>query len=156
MASQVCETLAFINGDDEVREMEVLQIKGALLMSLMEESPSDESDDDRLNTLIRSFEAEISGSKMQGHDSASTGSELASNIGEDTQSWNMGHVDGQDYWASSSDEFGVEWVDMDFMPCSPCDDKSWCIDPYGIQNDGFAMEEQGYNCFWQYSYNLVR
>lgn len=158
MASQVCETLAFINGDDGVSGMEVMEINGSLLMSLMEEPPSDENDDDRLNSLIRSFEAEIiSGSKMDGHDSASTGSELVSNIGEDNnQSWNIGQMDGQDCWASSS-EFGEEWVHMDFMPSSPCDDRSWFIDPYGDVTDGmdgFAMGEYGYNSFWQDSSEL--
>ncbi|KAK7324444.1 hypothetical protein VNO77_28000 [Canavalia gladiata] len=162
MASQVCETLAFINGDDGVRGMEVLQINGALLMSLMDESsPSDESDDDRLDSLIRSFEAEISGSKMGDHDSTSIGSELMNNMEEEgtNQSWNMGEFDGQEYWVSSS-EFGVEkWVDMDLMPSSPFEDRSWCIDSCqderdGMVNslkvyDGLYMGEHGYNSFWQ-------
>ncbi|KAK7244013.1 hypothetical protein RIF29_38830 [Crotalaria pallida] len=163
MASQVSEILAFNNGEDDgVSEMEVMEINGSLLMSLMEESPCDESDDDQLDSLIKSFEAEISGSKMDGHDSASTGSELViSNIGEDTQSWNIGEMDGQDYYWASSSEFGVEWVDMDLMPSSPFDDKSWLIDHYGdgMDNkvyDGFAMGEHGFNSLWQDSYNLVR
>ncbi|XP_061352169.1 uncharacterized protein LOC133297118 [Gastrolobium bilobum] len=163
MASQVCETLAFINDDDGVRGMEVLEINGALLMSLMEESPSEESDNDRLDSLIRSFEAEISGNKIMGcHDSAST--ELMSNIEEDTQLWNIGEMDGQDYWASSC-EFEVEFVDMDLMPSSPCDDGSWFIDPFddeknnGMANnlmvyDGFAMGEHGYNSLWQENYEM--
>ncbi|XP_027344027.1 uncharacterized protein LOC113856426 [Abrus precatorius] len=161
MASQVCETLAFINGDDGVSGMEVLQINGSLLMSLMDESLlDDESDDDRLDSLIRSFEAEISGSKMGDHDSTSIGSEFMSNMEEGaTQSWEIGEIDGQEYWASSS-EFGVEWVDMDFMPSSPFQDRSWCVDTYGDERDGiantlkvcdgFAMGEHGYNnSFWQ-------
>ena len=162
MASQVCETLAFINGDDG------LKINGALLMSLMEEpSPSDESDDDRLDSLIRSFEAEISGSKMgDHHDSSSIGSEIlmSNNIIEEcaSQSWNnnMGEIDGVECWAnSSSSEFGVEWVDMDFVPSSPFEDRSWNLDPcgdeYAMANnfkgyDGFALGEHGYyNSLWQ-------
>ncbi|KAG4947492.1 hypothetical protein AAZX31_15G232500 [Glycine max] len=163
MASQVCETLTFINGDDG------LKINGALLMSsLMEEpSPSDESDDDRLDSLIRSFEAEISGSKMgDHHDSSSIGSEIlmSNNIMEEcaTQSWNnnMGEIDGMECWAhSSSSEFGVEWVDMDFVPSSPFEDRSWNLDPcgdeYAMANnfkgyDGFALGEHGYyNSLWQ-------
>ncbi|OIW11623.1 hypothetical protein TanjilG_31902 [Lupinus angustifolius] len=132
MGSQVCEALAFMNGDDGVSEMEVMEINGALLMSLMEESPSDESDDDRLDNLIRSFEAEItSGSKkMEGHNSACIGSEFVSNIGEENQSWIIGEMDGQDCWGSSS-EFGMEWVDMDVITYSPCDNRSWFIDPHG-------------------------
>ncbi|TKY49296.1 hypothetical protein E2542_SST26725 [Spatholobus suberectus] len=152
MASQVCETLAFINGDDGVRGVEALQINGALLMSLMEEpSPSDENDDDRLDSLIRSFEAEISESKMGDHDTASTGSELMSNMEEcATQSWNMGEIDGVECWAS--------WVDMDLLPSSPFEDRSWCVDPCGDEFamannfsvcDGFALGEHGYNSLWQ-------
>ncbi|CAL0326467.1 unnamed protein product [Lupinus luteus] len=145
MGSQVCETLAFMNGDDGLSEMEVMEINGALLMSLMEESPSDESDDDRLDNLMRSFEAEIrSGSKnMEGHNySASIGSEFVSNIGEDTQSWIIGEMDGQDCWTSSS-EFGMEWVDMDVIAYSPCDNRSWFIDTHGDVMDnkvGLAWE----------------
>ncbi|KAE9585102.1 hypothetical protein Lal_00018240 [Lupinus albus] len=124
MASQICEALAFMNGDDGVSEME---INGAILMSLMEESLSDESDDDdRLDKLIRSFEAEIKSEskKMEGHNSASTRSEIVSNIGEDTQSWIRGEMDGQD-------SFEMEWVDMDIITYSPCDNSTWFIDPYG-------------------------
>ncbi|KAK7272642.1 hypothetical protein RJT34_29371 [Clitoria ternatea] len=97
MASQVCETLGLINGDDGVRGMEVWEMNGALLMSLMEEpSQSEESDDDRLDSLIRSFEAEISGGKM-----------------------------GDDEFANASmmeeDEY---WVDMDLVPFDCGDDYS--------------------------------
>ena len=49
--------------------MESWKINKALLMSLMEESQDDENDnDDRLDSLIRSLEAEISGSTMDGLD----------------------------------------------------------------------------------------
>ncbi|XP_020233609.1 uncharacterized protein LOC109813767 [Cajanus cajan] len=166
MGSQVCETLAYINGDEGVRGMEALQINGALLMSLMEESsPSDnhdESDDDRLDSLIRSFEAEISGSNKMGgdhdHDLASKGSEFVSKMEEcANQTWNiMGDVDGVEYWGSSSSEFGVEWVDMDLVPLE--DRSNWCVDPcgdeYAMANnfkvyDGFALGEHGYNSLWQ-------
>ncbi|KAK7401709.1 hypothetical protein VNO78_13406 [Psophocarpus tetragonolobus] len=165
MASQVCETLALINGDDGV------PINGALLMSLMEEpSPGDESDDDRLDSLIRSFEAEISGSKMGDDDvfsSSIVGSEFISNNNMEecatTQSgsYNMVEIDyhGVECWGNSSSEFGVEWVDMDFVPSSPYEDRNWCVvdpcgDEYAMANnfkgyDGFALGELGYNSMWQ-------
>ncbi|KAJ1434240.1 hypothetical protein SESBI_05586 [Sesbania bispinosa] len=97
MASQVCETLAFINGDDGSERWKYWKST-----------------------------AEISGNKMGDHDSASTGSsQLMSNVEDDAESCNTGHMEGQDYyWVSSSDEFGVEWVDMDLMPSSPFDDRS--------------------------------
>jgi len=144
MASQIFEGLALIKGNDG------LQINGALLMSLMEEpSPCDESDDDRLDSLIRSFEAEISGSKMGDHDdsASSTGSEMyESNDMEEcaTQTLNMGEID----WANSSSEFGVGWVDMDLVPSSPFEDKSWCVDPYGEEYYALAniyLGDHGYN-----------
>lgn len=153
MAShQVCETLAFINDDDGVKGME---INGALLMSLMEESPSDERNDERLDTLMKSFEAEISGSKMMGgHDSS--GSKLMSHDEDGESSCNTSYVEGQDSWASisSSDEYGVEWVDMDLIPSSPFNDEGWYTDPCGHEYDGFEMAEQGYNSLWEDNYEL--
>ncbi|KAL2331216.1 hypothetical protein Fmac_018797 [Flemingia macrophylla] len=169
MGSQVCETLAFINGEG-VRGVEALQINGALLMSLMEESsPSDhhESDDARLDSLIRSFEAEISGSNKMGcevnhdhdHDLSSKGSEFVSKMEECTTqtTWNiMGEVDEVEYWGSSPSEFGVEWMDMDLVPFE--DRSNWCVDPCGDEYamasnlklyDGFALGEHGYNSLWQ-------
>ncbi|CAJ1957850.1 unnamed protein product [Sphenostylis stenocarpa] len=148
MASQTGDGLAFINGDDG------LQINGALLMSLMEEpAASCEGDDDRLDSLIRSFEAEISGSKMEDHDdsASSTGSEMfMSNDMEEcgTQSWNMGEIE----WGNSSSEFGVGWVDMDLVPSSPFEDKSWCVDPCGEEYYAMAnnyLGDHGYNSLWQ-------
>ncbi|KAI4323118.1 hypothetical protein L6164_022749 [Bauhinia variegata] len=164
MSTQVCENLAMINGDDEVKEMELFGINGDLLLSLMEESQDDESDDDdRLDSLIRSLEAEISGTAME--------DELASNGSQpqDGQSsWIIGAIeDGQDYWAESSCDLDMECVDMDVMPSSPWDARSWCIDSYGGEMDGisdilyvnnlkmengFAMGEQAYNSFWKESY----
>ncbi|KAL1299858.1 hypothetical protein HN51_044406 [Arachis hypogaea] len=173
MAShQVCETLGFINGDDEVME-----INGAFLISLMDESSfdddhdaaeSDDDHDDRLNSLIRSFEAEIITSGSNNNKNMELGHGDYSE-----SSWTMmGHVDGQDYLASSNDEFGVEWVDMDFVPSSPCDhhdNSCWCIDdPYDgvvVENnslkdyEGYVIEEQNdsNSLFWQDSYyNIVR
>ncbi|CAL5187234.1 unnamed protein product [Lathyrus oleraceus] len=147
MASQGCETLAYdvkIKGDN-------------LLMTLMEELPCDENDDERLDSLIRSFEAEISESKMGGHDD-STSIELLqmkSNFEESyNESCNIGQVD----------EFGVEWVDMDLIPSFQFDDGSWecfgdekdvMVDHLMVCDDGFNMEEEhGYNSFWQDNYEM--
>lgn len=135
MASQVCENLAFINGHDEVKGMEFFQINGALLTTLMEESPCDESHfDDRLDSIIRSLEAEINISTTDGSDSASMESESVSNVEDFGQSWSMGQMDGQDFWAPCDCE--MEWVGMDVMPSSPSDQGSWCIDSYGDEMDG--------------------
>ncbi|KAL5079209.1 hypothetical protein RYX36_007630 [Vicia faba] len=145
MASQVCESLAYdveIKGDN-------------LLMSLMEELPCDENDDERLDSLIRSFEAEISETKMGDHDD-STSIELLQmkrNIEENyNESWNIGQ------------DFGVEWVDMDLIPSFQFDDGSWecfgdekdvmMVDHLMVCDDGFDMEEHAYNSFWQENYDM--
>ncbi|RHN74707.1 hypothetical protein MtrunA17_Chr2g0313251 [Medicago truncatula] len=147
MASQVCETLAYD-----------VEMKGDLLMSLMEELPCDESNDERLDSLIRSFEAEISESKMGGHDNSTCiGSQLKSNFEEYyNESWNIGQVVEEGYH-----DFGVEWVDMDMMTSFQFDDGSnWgdekdvMIDHFMVGDDGFDMEEHAYNSFWQDSYEI--
>ncbi|XP_047182677.1 uncharacterized protein LOC124848895 [Vigna umbellata] len=144
MASEVCEGLAFIKGDDG------LQINGALLMSLMEEpSLCDEGDDERLDSLIRAFEAEIRGSnKMEEDDddsASSTGFEkFERNDMEEcgSESWKMEEID----WGNSSNEFG------DLMPSYPFEDRSWCFDPCGEEHYVFPnnyMGDHNYNSLWQ-------
>ncbi|XP_004488657.1 uncharacterized protein [Cicer arietinum] len=148
MASLVCETLAY----DGVKGME---IKGDLLMSLMEELPCDESDDERLDSLIRSFEDEISGSKIGNHDS-----QLKSGFEKSSESWNIGQVE-------EGDDYGVEyWVDMDLMPSFQFDDGNWgaiescgdekdvMVDHLMMCDDGFDIEENSYNSFWQDNYEM--
>ncbi|AES66473.1 uncharacterized protein [Medicago truncatula] len=151
MASQVCETLAYD-----------VEIKGDLLMSLMEELPCDESNDERLDSLIRSFEAEISESKMGGHDNSTCiGSQLKINFEEYyDESWHLGHVVEEGY------DFGVEWVDMDLMPSFQFDDGNWeaidsfedekdvMLDHLMVCDDGFEIEEHAYNSFWQDNYEI--
>ncbi|XP_058727438.1 uncharacterized protein LOC131598882 [Vicia villosa] len=150
MASQVCETLGYdveIKGDN-------------LLMSLMEELPCDENDDERLDSLIRSFEAEISETKMgdhHHHDSTSIELlQMKSNFEENyiNESWNIGQVD----------EFEVEWVDMDLIPSFQFDDGSWecfgdekdgmMVGHLMVCDDGLDMEEHAYNSFWQDNYDM--
>jgi len=130
-------------------------------MSLMEELPCDESNDERLDSLIRSFEAEISESKMGGHDNSTCiASQLKSNFEEDyNESWNIEQVvEGHD--------FGVEWVDMDLMPSFQFDEGNWeAIESFGdekemmvdhlmVCDNGFDMEEHAYNSFWQDNYEI--
>jgi hypothetical protein len=152
MASQICETLAYD-----------MEIKGDLLMSLMEELPCDKNDDERLDSLIRSFEAEISETNIGGgHDSSTCiGSQLKRNFEENfSESWNIEQVD-------EGHDFGVEWVDMDFMPSfqfdegsnwvdieSFGDEKDVMVDHLIVGDDEFNMEEYGYNSFWQDNYEM--
>ncbi|XP_058745191.1 uncharacterized protein LOC131617936 [Vicia villosa] len=151
MDSQVCETLAYdveIKGDN-------------LLMSLMEELPCDENDDERLDILIRSFEAEISESKMGDHDDLTSieSLQMKRNFEENyNESWNIGQV-GEEH------EFGVEWVDMDLIPSFQFDDGGWecfgdekdvMVDHLMVCDYGFEFdrEEHAYNSFWQENYEM--
>ncbi|KAJ7948850.1 putative Heat stress transcription factor B-4b [Quillaja saponaria] len=162
MDSLVCENSAFINGEDEFDGLEVLEMDGDLLMSLLEESQTDERDEDQLNSLIRSLEAEIKVDTMEGQD-------LVSNIiGEECsgQSWKVGQMDGRDCSVSHDfDEFG--WVDMDVVPSSLGEDMNWYMNPYGGEMDGIIefignedehyskiyhesdLGEYGYSSLWQ-------
>ncbi|KAI4333410.1 hypothetical protein L6164_018230 [Bauhinia variegata] len=134
MAAQVCENLAMINGDDEFKGMEFSEINCYLLLSSMEEPrEGDESDDDdRLDSLIKSLEAKISGTTMDGYDelTCSNGSQ------DHGQPWNLGEMVDQDYWATSCD-FEMEYVNMDVLASSPWDG-SWCLDSYGGEMDGIS------------------
>jgi len=150
MASQVCETLAY-----------GVEIKDDLLMSLMEELPCDESNDERLDSLIRSFEAEISENKMGGHDNSATciGSQLKSNFEDYSESWNIEEI-------MKGLDFGVEWVDMDLTSSFQFDDRSReAIESFGDEkdvmvdhlmlcDDGFDMEEHAYNSCRQDNYEI--
>ncbi|GAU28433.1 hypothetical protein TSUD_54850 [Trifolium subterraneum] len=155
MASQICETLAYD-----------VEIKDDFLISLMEELPCDENDDERLDSLIRSFEAEISENKMDGHDDSTCiaiASQLKNNFEEyyNEYSWNIEQVEEEGH------DFGVEWVDMDLMSSFQFDEGSnWeDIESFGDENDAmvdhlmvfddeFDLEEHGYNSFWQDNYEM--
>ncbi|WJX72684.1 hypothetical protein P8452_56535 [Trifolium repens] len=154
MASQICETLAYD-----------VEIKGDLLISLMEELPCDENDDERLDSLIRSFEAEISENKMDGHDDSTCiaiASQLKNNFEEYyNESWNIGQVEEEGH------DFGVEWVDMDLISSFQFDEGSnWediesfgdknevMVDHLMVYDEGFDLEEHAYNSFWQDNYEM--
>ncbi|KAF7836577.1 TRNA wybutosine-synthesizing protein like [Senna tora] len=155
-----------ISCDDEIKEMEFLDIDDALLMSLMEESPCDQEryeddDGDRLDSIIRSLEAEINANAMNDLDSRSVNSESINNTEDVTRMWDMGQMDGQDYWNPCDFEMG--WAEMDAMPSSLSDHGSWCINPYEDEMEGIteifdvsSNFNNGYNHqFWQESYNSV-
>ncbi|CAJ2659409.1 unnamed protein product [Trifolium pratense] len=152
MTFQICENLAYD-----------MEIKGDLLISLMEELPCEENDDERLDSLIRSFEAEISEkNKMDGHDdSTCIGSQLKNHFEECyNESWNIGQVDEEGH------DFGVEWVDMDLMSSFQFEGSNWediesfgdekdvMVDHVMVCDDGFDLEEHGCNSFWQDNYEM--
>ncbi|KAK9266474.1 hypothetical protein L1049_021386 [Liquidambar formosana] len=168
MASPIFENYACINGDDDFNQFEVSEINGALLMSLLEESQGEVGDDDRLMSVIRSLEAEISPNRTYGLDSPM---ELEFGVNqEDYQLCNAGQVDGQDCSTSADLDFG--WIDMELTSSSPSDDvTNWYMDPCGDEMDGIIefggvsdysqiyygvpLEEHGYNSLWQDTYDSV-
>ncbi|KAJ7981943.1 putative Heat stress transcription factor B-4b [Quillaja saponaria] len=150
MASLGCENLVCINGEDEFNNLEVMEMDGDLLKSLLEESQIDERDEDQLNNLIRSLEAEI---KVDDHDITMQTEEVVSNFGEgisSDQSWNIGQMDGQDCSISHNFDHDFAWIDMDVVPSLPSDDMIWYMDTYGSEMDGiieFISEDENYSKF---------
>ncbi|KAJ0046270.1 hypothetical protein Pint_04914 [Pistacia integerrima] len=98
MASMVAETWAIINGEDDSNGVEISKFNNALLMSLLEESYGEEYNDEQVNRVIQSLEAEINA--------------------------NIDDEDGQN--SSASMEF--EWAEMEPVPSSPSYDMNWFVD----------------------------
>ncbi|GAV88108.1 hypothetical protein CFOL_v3_31531, partial [Cephalotus follicularis] len=154
MASLVPENLPCLYDEDELKAFETLGvINGALLMSLLEESQGqEEQNDERLNSVMQSLEAEINPN-------------IAREIDEDSQSSYVGRVD--DYDRSVLSEVGFGWVDTE-MPSSPRDDMNWYPDPcedemhgiiefegvrdYSQFYYGVPLEEHSYSSLWHDTY----
>ncbi|PRQ30766.1 hypothetical protein RchiOBHm_Chr5g0028181 [Rosa chinensis] len=145
-------------GDDDELGFEAFQTNGAILMSLLEEFQEEESDDEeRVNSLIQSLEAEITSpsSAMDNNGSGYIDSELTIRDFEE----------GNDYSDSLVDsELG--WFDMEQVPCSPSGDMNWYMDSCEYKMDclndsgiwvgdyshicyGAGLEDNGYNSIWQ-------
>ena len=130
MASLVIcdEKWACINGSDELRGVEVVsEINNAFLMSLMEELQDhvEERDEERLNSVIRSLEAEINSCKsnidqdlcmdqLDDHDQPTSDRE---DIMCD-QSFNLEQMDGHDLSVSFDDLDMNGWINMKEEPWS--------------------------------------
>lgn len=161
MASPIPESLACNTGDADFQGIEVSEIDGAILMSFLEESQGEERDDeDVLNSIIRSLEAEINSSSMDGQDLT-----LDPEFNGDRK---VGHFDGHDC-AVPHDQIGFGWVDMEPVPS----DLNWYMDPCGSEVDGIIEfgglsdyshvinygialdEEQGYRSLWQETYDTI-
>ncbi|KAJ0046268.1 hypothetical protein Pint_04916 [Pistacia integerrima] len=143
MASMVAETWAIINGEDDSNGVEISKFNNALLMSLLEESYGEEYNDEQVNRVIQSLEAEIN-----------------SNMFDDE--------DGQNSLASM--EF--EWAEMELVPSSPSDDMNCFVDhceneldlmvEYGDVGDYnsqiysvVSSEENGFSSLWHENYEPV-
>ncbi|KAJ0046273.1 hypothetical protein Pint_04913 [Pistacia integerrima] len=125
MASMVAETWAYINGEDDSNGVEVGKFNDALLMSLLEEPHGEEYNNEQVNKVIQSLEAEPE----------------FLNVGD--------NEDGEN--CLSSMEF--EWEEMELVPSSPSDDMNWCMDQY--ENELDFMVDYGHVSDYSQIYNVV-
>ena len=148
-----CEKWACVNDHDEFEGLQICKINGthAFLMSLMDEIQDkvEEGDEERLNSVIQSLEAEINSSTMDAdQDSCMEHSDhqFISDGEDGTQSFSLGQMDGQDC-SVSFDDFDINGcdIDMEVVPCSPSQELNWYMysastrgDDYEISNDYYA------------------
>lgn len=170
MASVLPESYTHnVNGEDGFDGFKVSEINCALLMSFMEELQDEESDDERLNSVIQSLEAEINSSTttdtiMDGRGHANKDTQVMSD-----GSWSLGHMDDGDCSVSMDGLDQIGGVDhMEAVPCSPSDDMNWYMEPYGDEmhsTNGFGVindysqdyygvaldleDHSGYSTLWQ-------
>ncbi|XP_044504285.1 uncharacterized protein LOC123224635 [Mangifera indica] len=131
MASLVSETWAIVNGEDDSNGVEVSKFNDALLLSLLEESNGEEYNDEQVNRVIQSLEAEINANMLEAsHDLAM-------------------EPDVQNCLASM--EF--EWAEMELLPSSPSDGMNWCIDQ--SENELNFLVENGDVSDYPQLYNIV-
>ena len=172
MASMAAsEKWANINGDDVLEGIKISGFDSAFLMSLMEEVQDhiEESDKERLKSVIQSLEAEInSGKSYVDHDSMNMEwpDHRSISNGEDRQSCSLGQTDDHDFLVSFDDLDMNGLIDMEVVPSSPSHDLNWYMYPGRdeISNDNFvntyggvALDQAyGYNFLWQETtYDLV-
>ncbi|XP_010257766.1 PREDICTED: uncharacterized protein LOC104597731 [Nelumbo nucifera] len=163
----------------EFEGMEVSEIDGDLLMSLLEESQVDqEAEDERLGCVIRSLEAEIDDPNVLGGCGSVVQPELAGRRGscEDCRLQEMGLLEDGHHCSGScasqlSNEF--DWIDMDMASSTPSDDMgNWYMDScademivgmvelgevrdYSQFYYGVPLEENAYSSLWQESYDAL-
>ncbi|PON83363.1 hypothetical protein TorRG33x02_207780 [Trema orientale] len=171
MASEgTSEKWTCINGDDEFEGIHgVSGLSDAFLMSWMEELQDhvEETDEERLKSVIRSLEEEINTSTTDEQDSFMESDHQWISDGEDSQSCSLGQMDSPDCSISFDDLDMNEWINMEPEPCSPSHGMNCYTYHFGdeISNGvigcttddyahhtyyGLALEqEHGYNSLWQ-------
>lgn len=150
-SSSVTENWVLINGDvDSSGGSEVSEMSNStgFLMSLLEETQSEDYDSERLSSLIQSLEAEIDPKRMDGGDT-SMEPMMDPNI---CQTCDAGQVEGHDCWGADLISWDID-MEMD-SPTSSSDHDDHDISfwfPIGDQMD--AMTEFGglRNCSQIYS-----
>ncbi|KAJ4726563.1 putative Heat stress transcription factor B-4b [Melia azedarach] len=123
--------------------IEVSEFDGALLMSLLEESNGEGYNDEQLNRVIQSLEAEINEQNMVEWDDLAMESELLLSDEED----------GQNCLAST--DFG--WADnMELVPSSPSEDMNWSnyMDQCELHLDNL-LDFEGVPDYSQINFNVV-
>ncbi|XWS27433.1 hypothetical protein CRYUN_Cryun26dG0114800 [Craigia yunnanensis] len=101
MALVLKEKPGLIDGSNIKEEIEVPEIDAALLISLLDESHSEEyCNEERVNSLMESLEAEI---RMANHGLCNIEGEMESNDGFDC----------------------FEWTEIEMVHSSPSDDMNW-------------------------------
>ncbi|KAI6690252.1 hypothetical protein NL676_027080 [Syzygium grande] len=145
--------------DDELEG----SVSNDILLSLLEELPKgEERDDEQLNDVIRSLEAEINLDMVDSHDLVGELEFTGDSFEEHGRRCTTGN---------STEPFDFDWIDMEMAPSSPSDDMNWYMDQYeddemmnnmvefGVISDysqiyyGVPLEEQGYGSLWQDTYD---
>ncbi|KAJ4982366.1 hypothetical protein NE237_033203 [Protea cynaroides] len=150
MAASVpsCESWEFI--DEEKVEMEGIQIPGidsTLLMSLLEESQVEDAEDERLQCIIQSLEAEIDPCNMR----ETCKLDVQAGNSEVRAPQEFGLEDPYDVSALHSlptHEFDLPPDDMEKNFSMPSDELGGMMELYGV-----SLEEQAYGCVWQETYD---
>ncbi|KAJ0457929.1 hypothetical protein HanIR_Chr15g0779401 [Helianthus annuus] len=148
MASLIKENWASINDQYDFDSFENLEIDDALLMSILDEPHVEgECDNEKLSSVIRSLEAEISPIVIDDHDMSM---ELEWNV-----DWENSHqfLTNQSYIKSQDIEYN--WMDMDDMYIQRYEDEMGGVIEFGGVKDysqiSYAnnLEEHGYGALWQ-------
>ncbi|CAI9784333.1 unnamed protein product [Fraxinus pennsylvanica] len=131
MASMVADNWESVDGYDYFINTENSEIGESVLMSLLDESQNEDCDDERLENVMRSLEAEIMPNNTNCYSF-------------DNLEWESGPVECQSSSEESVNELEIEmefsklhdldfqWMDLEMDPSSPCDGgmASWYMDPY--------------------------
>lgn len=154
---------AFINGISELEGIEIIN-SNDFLMSLMEELQDqvDERDEEKLNRVIQSLEAEINCSTMDYQDACMEPDHQPIYDKEKIQSSGLGQMDDRDCSVSFDDLDLNGWIgDIEAVPsCSPSHDINLDIYRFGEETssvigfggvsgtdyNGIALDD---NSFWQ-------
>ncbi|KAJ6301697.1 hypothetical protein OIU77_015917 [Salix suchowensis] len=135
-SSSVFENWEMINGEtDGAGGSEVSEMSSSadFLMSLMEETPGEEYDNERLSSLIQSLEAEIDPSRMVGGDAS-----MMDPSSTCDQSCDAGQVEDHDCWGADLISWDAD-IEMDSPSCDHDDDDlSVWYHPIGYQVDLMA------------------